>query len=280
MTSSDLEFSTPERYNVATYPPGATFGPRHLRDWEFVWLIEGRATYHRDGVDYAAPEGSIVLCRPGATDGFTWDAQRRTRHGFFHFNIVRTPASWPAQDLWPVVRLAESNQLLRILFNHILTWDTHSDLTQKRSATALFLSAFVTGSAGVQSPAHEAWPEPVERAWALIMERVEDAGSVALDDLASAACVSPEHLCRLFGRATGHAPMETLRLARLDRAAQLLARSNFPVGEIARLCGFASAFHFSRSFRAAFHMSPREVRAAVRAGQTPPLTPLLETRIT
>jgi len=273
-----LYFSTPLLSSVATYPPGASFGPRQLRDWEFVWLIEGDAVYHRAGVDYPAREGSIVLCRPNATDGFTWDGHRRTRHGFFHFSIVRTPTSWPAQDLWPVVRHAENNDLLRPLFNHILTWDARSDVTQKRAATALFLSAFVTGCVSAQNPAHEAWPEPVERAWALIMERIDDAQPLALDDLARAACVSPEHLCRLFQRATGRAPMETLRLARLDRAAQLLARSNFPVGEIARLCGFASAFHFSRSFRAAFHMSPREVRAAVRAGNTPPLTPLVHTR--
>jgi transcriptional regulator GlxA family with amidase domain len=61
-----------------------------------------------------------------------------------------------------------------------------------------------------------------------------------------------------------------VRLARLDRAATLLVRSNFSVQEIAELCGFASAFHFSRRFKEAYGQSPRELRQQVRAGATLP----------
>ena len=274
----DLSFSRPLHSSVATYPPGATFGPRQMTEWEFVWMMEGDAIYHRSGEKFAAREGAIVLCQPNTTDGFTWDVRRRTRHGFFHFQLGRTPVAWQAPASWPVVRDVESGDVLRPLFNHILTWTAATDDTQKRAAATLLLAAFVTGETGAQTPEREAWPEPVERAWSLISERTEDAQPLALEELARAACVSPEHLCRLFRVSTGRAPMETLRLARLDRAAQLLSRSNYPVGEIARMCGFASAFHFSRSFRAAFHLSPREVRAAVRAGELPPRTPLGETR--
>ena len=28
---------------IAGYPPGATFGPRLLYDFEFIWIIEGSA---------------------------------------------------------------------------------------------------------------------------------------------------------------------------------------------------------------------------------------------
>ena len=31
-----LEFSTPRDYSIATYPPGATYGPRQMREWEFL----------------------------------------------------------------------------------------------------------------------------------------------------------------------------------------------------------------------------------------------------
>lgn len=274
---TELAFSTPIQSHIAAYPPGASFGPRRLRDWEFVWMIEGDAVYQRAGKTYAAPEGSLVLCRPGATDSFVWDTKRRTRHGFFHFQISRTPAAWPAQNSWPVVRSMEASDVLRPLLGHILTWNTRSDQAQKRAATALLLAAFVSGDVATQNPVRAAWPESVERAWQQIQARVEDGGATSLEDLARAACVSSEHLCRVFRAVTGRAPMETLRLARLDRAAQLLARSNFPIAEIAQLCGFASPFHFSRSFRAAFALAPRELRAAARAGQMLP-APLLYLR--
>src|SRR5687768_15650463 len=138
-----LQFSTPRGSSIATYPPGATFGPRQMSDWEFVWLIEGDAVYQRAGVDYAAPEGSIVLCRPGATDGFIWDAKRHTRHGYFHFRVSQTPDAWPAPETWPLVR--EDSSFLRHLFGHILAWNDATDETQKRAATALLLSTFVSG---------------------------------------------------------------------------------------------------------------------------------------
>jgi hypothetical protein len=52
----------------ATYPPGATYGPRRLLDWEFVWLLEGNATYLRAArgieTESPAPQGTLVLCRP------------------------------------------------------------------------------------------------------------------------------------------------------------------------------------------------------------------------
>ncbi len=64
--------------------------------------------------------------------------------------------------------------------------------------------------------------------------------------------------------------MQAWRLARLDRALILLARSNFSVGEVARLCGFASAFHFSRCFSETFGQSPRALRRALKNGAALP----------
>ena len=72
--------------------------------------------------------------------------------------------------------------------------------------------------------------------------------------------------------------METVRLARLDRAATLLARSNYSIGEIAAMCGFASPFHFSRRFKESYGEPPRALRDRVRAGAVSPEPRLLRVR--
>lgn len=270
--TGELQVTLPTTFGVATYPPGASFGPRALRDWEFVWMIEGDAVYQRGGVETAADEGSIVLCQPGATDFFQWDAKRRTRHGYFHFGVAQLPDDWPTPEVWPVVRLPDNDDILRPLFRHLLAWDGSRNHGQCRLTVAHLLTAFVSGDIGAGDVPRPVWPEPVERAWAFLHQSLEDAPDAALPliRLAAAACVTPEHLCRLFKAATGRTPAETVRLARLDRALVLLARSNYNVGEIARLCGFPSVFHFSRRFAAAFGQTPSAVRRAVQSGQTPP----------
>jgi AraC-like DNA-binding protein len=273
-----LDSRTP--FRVAAYPPGATFGPRPLRNWEFVWMLEGDAAYTRGTATVAAPEGAIVLCRPGAVDAFRWDPRRRTRHAYFHFELQGDlPADWPEQGAWPLVRDPRPEaDLLRPLFRHLLAWGNHGDALQTRLTAAALLAAYVTGE--VESDevrGRPALPDPVQRAWDHIRRRLDDAPAerIALSEIADAACVSPEHLCRLFRSATGHSPVETVRLARLDRAASLLVRSNYSIAEIATLCGFESPFHFSRRFKAAFGRSPRAVRQSVAAGEPAPTSRLV-----
>jgi AraC family transcriptional regulator len=262
---------------VVTYPEGATFGPRSMRDYEFVWIIEGDCEYRYGDLAVPAPPGSIVLCRPGNTDFFRWDTKRRTRHAFFHFQVSQLPAHWPAMDQWPLVRVAGDGDILRPLFRHVLRWAMGGDQTLVRLSIAHMLTAFVLEQIDTGEIPHDALPEPVERAWAFIQKTLDQspAEAITLDDLADAGCVTREHLCRVFADATGHSPMETVRLARLDRALNLLARSNYSIGQIAEFCGFASSFHFSRVFKEAFGKSPRALRERIRQGATPPTARLM-----
>ena len=271
-----LEVSPPKMTGLATYPAGATFGPRTIRDYEFVWVIEGDAEYRRDATTVPAGPGSIILCRPGATDSFEWDPHRRTRHGFFHFEILSTPEGWPPPDDWPLARRPDEGDVLRPLFRHLLTWADRGDPLLLRATMAHMLASFVTGEISTREVPHEPLPEAVERARSRIQDLLDGDPStpITLPDLARAARVSPEHLCRLFRSSTGRSPIETVRLARLDRAAVLLARTNFSVSEVASACGFASPYHFSRRFKEAFGRPPRELRKEIQAGATPPV-PLL-----
>jgi len=47
--------------------PGATFGPRLLHDFEFVWIIDG---YAKAGLmaGGGGTAGTVLLGRPGMTD--------------------------------------------------------------------------------------------------------------------------------------------------------------------------------------------------------------------
>ena len=265
-------------FGVATYPPGATFGPRQMGEFEFVWMIAGDAEYRVDSQILAAPQGAFVLCQPGTVDEFTWDRRRRTQHGFIHFQIEDGALGLPPRAGWPVVAAASSGELLEPLFRHALGAQRCGDLEMAARAVEMMLIVFVRGTLRSDAIRIDVPPDPVARVLDYLYRSLDKdaAAAITLEDLSEAACVTPEHLCRTFKRVTGRSPMQVVRLARLDRAAMLLTRTNFAVARIAELCGFASQFHFARRFKAAFGAAPTAVRRDVRNGTTPPLPRLIE----
>lgn len=283
---------------IATYPPGAIFGPRRSTDWEFVWLIEGDALYRwnaasdeesRDNEScdnegfrtLEVPENSLLLCRRGVTDFFRWDTQCRTRHGYFHFDFAAWPQSWPPIETWPLLRKIASDDIATALLRQILERRESPHDPLRKIAIAHLLLEFCSRSENTaKTPSAftcDVVPLAVQSAHDFIFRRLSERpeARLSLSEIARAAHVSPEHLCRAMKAATGHSPQKTVRLARLDMAATLLVRSNYAVGEVATLCGFASAFHFSRRFKEAHGRSPRELRNAVKNGETPPASLLL-----
>ena len=270
----------PRVIGVASNPPGSTFGPRRLGDYEFVWMLDGAAAYRWAGRRFEVPQEAVVLCRPtpaGEADAFDWDARRRSRHAFVHFDVARVPRSFPPAADWPFVRRLAAQDVFRPTFRHLrslmsIPADRRPDALV-RQALGTLLGTFVLGHADAGPLPAPDWPEPVRRAAAHFAGKLDrdPAAPVTLAELAGAACVTPAYLCRAYRRATGRTPLGAVREARLDRALAMLARSNEPVSVIAAACGFASPFHFSRRFSGQFGRSPTAVRDAARAGGALPL---------
>lgn len=278
-----LRIGPPKHAGVSTNAPGAVFGPRHLRDFEFVWMQHGHAVYHHDDgrerrrID--APPGTVVLCRPPATDAFDWDRKRSSQHAFVHFDVHDVPDHWPPPMHWPLARRIDTHDIIGPLFEHLLTWlePTDGQADASREAVELTLMQLVTVFVLDRTrltPVPPAYlPEPVVAATRYIHEQLEldPTRPISLDELGEAACVSPTHLCRLFAQSLGHSPVASVRLARLDRAYTMLCRSNEPIKRIAAACGFSSPFHFSRRFKEAYELSPSALRERARAGEHIPL---------
>lgn len=87
---------------------------------------------------------------------------------------------------------------------------------------------------------------------------------ITLGELALRCNLSEYHFARMFRASFGLPPHQYLQARRLHRACQLLRLGLMPLGEIALLCGFASASHFSNRFRQAVGATPGEYRSAIR----------------
>lgn len=80
--------------------------------------------------------------------------------------------------------------------------------------------------------------------------------AIYVEDLARHALLSPRTFARRFKEATGTTPMRWLARQRVLHAQRLLERSDLPVDEVARRCGFGSATALRTNFRRSVGTSP------------------------
>jgi len=79
-------------------------------------------------------------------------------------------------------------------------------------------------------------------------------------DWALAFNLSHSHLQYLFKQATGLALGQVLTERRLQRAAELLAKTNMSIKEIACAVGYEHSSSFTRAFEKRFEQAPRRYR--------------------
>lgn len=91
----------------------------------------------------------------------------------------------------------------------------------------------------------------------LTEENMADA-DFSVEKLSSLLAMHRTHLYKKLLSITGKTPLEFIRTIRLKRAAQYLLQSQLYVSEIAYQVGFNSPKLFSRQFKEAFGMTPRE----------------------
>jgi transcriptional regulator GlxA family with amidase domain len=83
---------------------------------------------------------------------------------------------------------------------------------------------------------------------------------LTLGHFAEAVNLTPEHLCRIFTRQIGIAPLKYLKLYRLQSARELLENSHLTVKEIMFRVGCNDESHFVRDFEDRFGLSPVRYR--------------------
>ena len=104
------------------------------------------------------------------------------------------------------------------------------------------------------------WAE--RRALELMRARLSE--DISLDELAAEARLSPFHFARMFKQSVGVPPRVYLTQLRMEKACELLERTDLPVTEIAQEVGYSSNQVLARIFTKHQRMTPTDYRRAVR----------------
>jgi AraC-like DNA-binding protein len=239
-------------------------GPRRdfpVPDFDLWYVAAGAGAVRLDGEWQRFAAGDVLCLKPG-----TLYQQDRTELNhpfqvyFFHFDPYPTEEAALVSDLaatWPLrLSLAHRPELegiARRLFEACVIRPPDGSLAGR----GLLLEMLQIVSDELQrgiggKPA-------LHRGLLAARDFVEAhyAQPIRLADIAKAANLSVSQLSALFGRYYGLAPIEYLTTVRLREAKLLLARG-LRVKEVALETGFASQHYFSRVFRQAIGLAPRE----------------------
>lgn len=103
---------------------------------------------------------------------------------------------------------------------------------------------------------------PVSTAIEYMNDNIDQA--INLEDIAKATNRSPSHIARLFRAEVGQPPHRYLIRLRVEKARDLLEKTNESIAEIAFECGFSHQEHLTRLFRREFSATPAAYRKSKR----------------
>ncbi|WP_438448449.1 helix-turn-helix domain-containing protein [Gorillibacterium sp. sgz5001074] len=81
---------------------------------------------------------------------------------------------------------------------------------------------------------------------------------LSVNQAALLCCVSPQHFCAVFKKATGKTLIEYIHMLRIHRAEQLLRAQHHSIQEIGHLVGYSNPTYFGRMFKRFKRMTPKE----------------------
>lgn len=198
--------------------------------------------------------GGYALARAGLLDGYT---------AVVHRSDVPEPS-----DEFPAITLSDAPYVIdRDRFTAgagTAPMELMLDLVEREHGRGVALAvmeqlghtprgaASASGQAGVSEEHHQHLMAAAELMEAHVAE------PLSVDALADRVGVSRRQMERLFRQHLGTVPSRYYMSVRLRRAQALLATTTVPIMAVATACGFETAAHFSRCYRAEFGYPPSE----------------------
>ncbi len=272
----------PMQYNDLLITFLEVIGARHGRDWvagshrhpwyEFNYISEGSFLTEMEGRTFPTGQGCFFLIPPGVAHSHRHDGHQGD-DGF----CIR----------W---QLAEADGRAAALGRSVAETIIH-DLSVCRPRSFMFAADKLFADLDGQSPAEMEttfihWLTAIRRALCpdsqsqksitilsahrklaeqvLLYLDAYSAKALQVNELADSIGFSYRHLARIFKQETGTTIVGKLNSIRMNKAIDLLVRTDLPIETISDLAGFGTVSYFSTVFKNTTHLQPSQYRKAHR----------------
>lgn len=252
-------------YNVGYQKCDALYqwGPG-IRDHYLIHhVISGKGALMAGKKKYDLKAGDSFLIYPGTEAAYTADAREPWEYAWVGFNGSDAPIILKATDFTPAHPVITdvpygdeiARQLLHIYEARGNKFENAVEMTGRLyTALALYLKS------AAHAPVPNNYHTYVQKAIEYIS--VHYSYPITVEDIAGYVGLSRSHLFRSFETVLQQSPKEYLTDFRIKQACYLLKHSNLSITAIANSVGFESSLYFSKAFKKARQMSPREYKQA------------------
>lgn len=278
MPAHELEFSTfprghyvdlmPYQYGREQCEPGHAFGPARRSHYLFHYVISGRGTLmstdeNGSSRDYRLSGGEGFLIFPGQVNTYIADLDDPWQYIWVEFDGIRVKDDLELVGLTmssPIYR-TQSSELCEQMVREMRYLVTNRDASPLHliGHTYLFLDYLLRS---VDQP-QELVTSKLQGFYireALDFVRENYPSDITVEDIARHAGLNRSYFGKVFKAAVGKSPQQYLIGYRMTKAAELLKLTALPVSEVGQAVGYPNQLHFSRAFKNAFGVSPREWR--------------------
>ena len=249
-------------YNIDSGPTFKTNRPKGRKDYQLLYIAEGKAHFKFDGVDTIVNKGEMVIFRPYEAQIYNYYPRDKCKVYWVHFtgrdvdkildeyglnvNGNLLPSGTFSDYIWLFEQMIREIQLRRPNYIQLLTTLLHH----------VFL--LVNRNMKEANKSNVGSLNEIEQAIHYFNENYNK--PINIKEYAHSLYMSPCWFIRRFKKIVKSTPMQYILSLRLTNAKILLETTNYNVTEVACAVGYDNSLYFSRLFSKHIGVPPTEYK--------------------
>lgn len=232
----------PVQFGRETCAPSHAYGPALRTHWLLHYVRSGKGEFLREGVRHSVSAGEIFVIPPYLETYYEADAADPWDYVWIGFTLS---GEVPEVFSSPVISCPEAG----VVFEEICLCRNYD------SGRSAFLAACLWKLVGLLLESGKPQTDYVDKALNCIHSEYSTGITVA--EIARRLNLDRSYFSTVFTERVGIPPRDYLRTYRLNKAAELMTLYGEKPSTVALSVGYGDLFHFSKSFKQHFGLSPR-----------------------
>ena len=249
-------------YRLKTRPKLPTYWQKGRRDYQILYVANGKTHFWVDGKEEIVSAGHMVLYKPEEIQKYVYYLEDNPEVFWIHFtgsdvkNILAYHGISLDEHVFYCGVLPDYKALFRKIIQELqLCRYGYEDYIASLFNDILLL---VDRQQHEQKKATGDVQEQIERAAAYFNENYNT--KISIDDYAESLHISTNWFIHNFKQYAGMSPAQYILSLRMVNAQSLLERTTYNIKEISEIVGYENPLYFSRVFKKEIGKSPAQYR--------------------